>query len=58
MEIIVDNKIVQIIAALILPPLAVYMKTRKIGGTFWINVILTLLGGVPGILHALYVVLM
>jgi len=58
MEIILDNKIVQVIAALIIPPLGVYMKTRQINGTFWINVILTLLGGVPGILHALYVVLM
>jgi len=58
MEIIVDNKIVQIIAALILPPLGVFMKTRQINGTFWLNVILTFLGYVPGMLHALYVVLM
>jgi len=58
MEIILDNKIVQIIAALILPHLGVYMKTRQINGTFWINVILTFLGYVPGMLHALYVVLM
>jgi len=52
-----DNKILQVIAAIIIPPLAVYMKTRKIGGAFWINVVLTILGGIPGILHALYVVL-
>jgi len=58
MEIIVDNKIVQIIAALILPPLGVFMKTRQINGTFWLNVILPFLGYVPGMLHALYVVLM
>lgn len=53
-----DNKILQVIAALILPPLAVYMKKRKIDGAFWLNLVLTFLGGIPGILHALYVVLM
>jgi uncharacterized membrane protein YqaE (UPF0057 family) len=53
-----DNKILQVIAALIIPPLAVYMKNRRIDTAFWINVVLTLLGGIPGILHALYVVLM
>lgn len=53
-----DNKILQVILALFIPPLAVYMKTGKIGNTFWLNVVLTILGGVPGVLHALYVVLM
>jgi uncharacterized membrane protein YqaE (UPF0057 family) len=53
-----DNKILQVIAALFIPPLAVYMKNGKIDNAFWINVVLTLLGGIPGMLHALYVVLM
>jgi uncharacterized membrane protein YqaE (UPF0057 family) len=53
-----DNKILQVIAALFIPPLAVYMKNGKIDNAFWINIVLTLLGGVPGVLHALYVVLM
>ena len=52
-----DNKIVQVIVSLIIPPLAVYMKNRKIDGTFWINILLTVLGGLPGVIHALYVVL-
>jgi uncharacterized membrane protein YqaE (UPF0057 family) len=52
-----DNKIVQVIAAIIIPPLGVYMKNRKIDGAFWLNIVLTLLGGIPGIIHALYVVL-
>jgi len=58
LENIMDNKILQIIAALFIPPLAVFMKKGKIDGAFWINVVLTILGGIPGILHALYVVLM
>jgi len=53
-----DNKVVQVIVSLFIPPLAVYMKNGKIDNAFWINVVLTLLGGVPGVLHALYVVLM
>jgi uncharacterized membrane protein YqaE (UPF0057 family) len=53
-----DNKILQVIVALFIPPLAVYMKNGKVDNAFWINIVLTLLGGVPGVLHALYVVLM
>jgi len=53
-----DNKVLQVIVALFIPPLAVYMKNGKIDNAFWINVVLTLLGGLPGILHALYVILM
>ena len=52
-----DNKILQVIVALFIPPLAVYMKTSKIDNTFWINVVLTILGGFPGVIHALYVIL-
>lgn len=53
-----DNKILQVIVALFIPPLAVYMKTGKIDNTFWINLVLTFFFFVPGVLHALYVVLM
>jgi uncharacterized membrane protein YqaE (UPF0057 family) len=43
--------------ALILPPIAVLLK---VGFTahFWINLILTILGYVPGQIHALWVVLL
>jgi uncharacterized membrane protein YqaE (UPF0057 family) len=50
-----DNKIVSIIIAIILPPLAVFLK-KKAGKDLLINVILCLLGWIPGILHALWVV--
>ena len=45
-----------VILALILPPIAVLLK---VGLTthFWINVLLTILGFVPGQIHALWVVL-
>ncbi len=52
-----DNKTLLIILAIFIPPVAVYMKEGKIDGTFWLNIVLCLLGGIPGIIHALYVVL-
>ena len=45
-----------ILLAVLLPPLAVLIR---VGFTahFWINVVLTILGYVPGQIHALWVVL-
>lgn len=47
--------IVEIILAILLPPLAVFLHDG-IGTSFWINIILTLLFVLPGIIHALLVV--
>ena len=47
--------LLRIVLAIFLPPLAVFL-TIGIGLHFWINIILTLLGGVPGMIHALWVV--
>ncbi len=48
--------ILRIILSIILPPIGVFMQ---VGLTkhFWINIVLTLLGYIPGIVHALYVIL-
>jgi uncharacterized membrane protein YqaE (UPF0057 family) len=52
-----DNKIVKIIVALFIPPLAVYLHEGKITNNFWINLVLTfLLAGIGGVLHALYII--
>ena len=48
--------LVRIILAVILPPLGVFLQVG-FGKQFWINVILTILGYVPGIIHALYIIL-
>ncbi|HEX8923631.1 MAG TPA: YqaE/Pmp3 family membrane protein [Patescibacteria group bacterium] len=45
-----------ILLAIVLPPAAVFLKVG-ITIQFWINLILTILGYVPGIIHALWVVL-
>jgi len=45
--------ILKIIIAIILPPLAVAMA-HGIGQKFFLNVLLTLLGWLPGVIHAIF----
>ena len=47
---------IKILLAILLPPVGVFMEVG-LGTHFWINLILTLLGYIPGIVHALYVIL-
>ncbi len=51
-----DNKIVLIILALFIPPLAVFLKTSS-GKTTIINLILCFFFWIPGVIHALWTVL-
>ncbi|MEX1330089.1 MAG: YqaE/Pmp3 family membrane protein [Desulfobacterales bacterium] len=48
-------EIIKIILAIILPPLGVFLQVG-IGKHFWINIILTILGYIPGIVHAIWVI--
>jgi uncharacterized membrane protein YqaE (UPF0057 family) len=48
--------IIRIIFAIILPPLGVFLQVG-LGKHFWINILLTLLGYIPGIIHAIYIIL-
>ena len=47
---------IKLLLAILLPPVGVFLEVG-LGTHFWINVVLTLLGYVPGIIHAVYVVL-
>lgn len=49
-------KIVKILLAVFLPPVAAYLQV-KLTTHFWVNIVLTILGGIPGIIHALWLVL-
>ncbi len=51
------NTLLLIIIAILLPPLAVYLAQNGIKKHFWINLILCIFLWIPGILHALWVVL-
>jgi len=41
--------------AIFIPPLAVFLKTGC-GADFFINICLTILGWIPGVIHAWYVI--
>ena len=45
----------RIIIAILLPPLGVFLQVG-IGGAFWLNILLTLFGYIPGIVHAVWVI--
>lgn len=47
--------IIRILLAILLPPLGVFF-TVGISTAFFINILLTLLGWVPGIIHAIWVI--
>ena len=44
------------VVAILLPPLGVFLQVG-FAGAFWLNILLTILGFIPGIIHALYVIL-
>ncbi len=47
--------LLRIIIAVILPPLGVFLQVG-LGKHFWFNIILTILGYIPGIVHAVYII--
>ncbi len=47
--------LLKIILALFVPPVAVFMQVG-IGFHFWLNIVLTILGILPGSIHALWVI--
>jgi len=47
--------ILRILLAILIPPLGVFLQVG-LGGQFWLNLLLTILGYIPGIIHAIYVI--
>ncbi len=47
--------LLKIILAIFLPPVAAFLQVG-LGVHFWLNILLTLLGGLPGMIHALWLV--
>ncbi len=47
--------IIRIVIAIILPPLGVFLQVG-LGKDFWINILLTLLGYIPGLVHAIWII--
>lgn len=46
---------IRVVLSVIIPPLGVFLQVG-IGKQFWINVILTLLGYIPGLVHAIWII--
>lgn len=47
--------IIRLIVAILLPPLGVFLQVG-LGGAFWLNILLTLLGYLPGVIHAVWII--
>ncbi|ETX11208.1 hypothetical protein MUS1_10385 [Marinomonas ushuaiensis DSM 15871] len=47
--------LIRIIFSILLPPLGVFLQVG-IGGVFWLNILLTLFGYIPGVIHAIYII--
>lgn len=50
-----STDVLRVIVSVLLPPLGVFLQ-EGIGEQFWINVLLTLLGYVPGLVHAVWII--
>jgi uncharacterized membrane protein YqaE (UPF0057 family) len=49
------NDLIKILIAILLPPLGVFLEVG-LTGHFWLNILLTILGYIPGIVHAVWVI--
>ncbi|MCR9175702.1 MAG: YqaE/Pmp3 family membrane protein [Alphaproteobacteria bacterium] len=47
--------IIRLLLTILLPPLGVFL-TVGIGGHFWLNILLTILGYIPGIVHGVWII--
>ena len=47
--------IVRVLIAILLPPLGVFLQVG-LGLHFWLNILLTILGYIPGIIHAVWII--
>lgn len=49
------KEFLKIVCAIIFPPVAAFLQVG-FGKHFWINIVLTILGIIPGIVHAVYII--
>lgn len=49
------SDILKVLFAFLLPPLGVFLEVG-IKEEFWISILLTILGWIPGIIYALYII--
>lgn len=49
------GNLARVLLAILLPPIGVLL-TVGFGGQFWLNILLTIFGYIPGIVHAVWVI--
>jgi uncharacterized membrane protein YqaE (UPF0057 family) len=47
--------LVRIVLSVLLPPLGVFLQVG-LGMHFWLNILLTLCGYIPGLVHAIWII--
>lgn len=47
--------IIRLLCSILIPPLGVFLQVG-IGMHFWLNILLTILGYVPGVVHAVWII--
>ncbi len=47
--------LIRIILSVIIPPLGVFLQVG-IGLHFWLNILLTICGYIPGLIHAIWII--
>ena len=47
--------LIRIILSVIVPPLGVFLQVG-LGKHFWLNIVLTILGYIPGLIHAIWII--
>ena len=47
--------LIRIVLSVILPPVGVFLKVG-FGLQFWLNILLTLFGYIPGLVHAIWII--
>lgn len=45
---------IRVLLSVLIPPLGVFFKVG-IGVSFWVNILLTILGYIPGLVHAIWI---
>lgn len=47
--------VIRVVLSVLIPPLGVFLQVG-IGLHFWLNILLTLLGYIPGLIHAIWII--
>lgn len=47
--------LIRIILSVLIPPLGVFLQVG-LGLHFWLNILLTICGYIPGVVHAIYII--